>query len=52
MVRGWAMMEEKDAEGWSAGDFVGTLPKAKTLDSKYCSLGMLLFDTSQSHYCH
>ena len=52
VARGRAMMEEKDAEGWSAEDFIRTLPKAQTLDFKYRLCAMLLYDTSRSHCCH
>ena len=49
---GRAMMKEKDAEGWSAEDFIRTLQRAKTLNFKYCLLGILLYSTSQSHCYH
>ena len=52
VVRGRAIMEEEDAEGWSAEDFIRTLSRAETLDFKYRLFGMLLYDTSQSHCCH
>ena len=52
VVRGRAMMEEKDAERWSAEDFIRTLSKAQTLDFKYRLFAMLLYDTSRSHCCH
>ena len=46
------MMEEKDAEGWNAEDFVRTLPKVQTLDSKSRLFEVLLSDSSRSHCCH